>query len=376
MNPQDRTQEAARQGGQPAVVLLNFGGPRNPEEVPGFLFEILRDPNTLQLPFPQWLQDRFARRIARRRSPEIQRQYGEIGGASPIVAATDRLAVALREALAEAGAPPAVYVVHRNLAGWADRTASELVAAGVDAILALPLYPQFSFATSGSAFQQLGEALRRAGYRGEIAAVRDYPDAPGYLDALAHRLQACLDAGNLKPAETVILCSAHGLPSAYVERGDPYRLELYRTLAALRARFPAWRFVLSFQSRVGPMEWLRPYTDEIIPELAEAGARHLVFLPVSFVNDHIETLFEIGHTYFDLARRHGLTPHLVRAVEDHPAFVAMLRDAVLAWRKGHGGVPMAELLPPDRSFVRTGAWAWGLWLAALFTALLFALTAG
>ncbi len=296
MKPQDLTQEAPPPGEQPAVVVLNFGGPRNLEEVPAFLFEILRDPHTLQLPFPQWLQDRFARRIARRRGPEVQRQYGEIGGASPIVPTTDRIAAALRAALAEAGAPLAVYVVHRYLAGWAERTSAELVAAGVDAILALPLYPHFSFATSGSAFQQLGDALRRAGYRGEIAAVRDYPDAQGYLDALAHRLQACLDAGSLKPAETVILCSAHGLPAAYVERGDPYRLELYRTLAALRARFPAWRFVLSFQSRVGPMEWLRPYTDEIIPELAEESARNLVFLPVSFVNDHIETLFEIGHT--------------------------------------------------------------------------------
>jgi protoporphyrin/coproporphyrin ferrochelatase len=359
---------------RPAVLLLNFGGPRRLEEVPGFLYEILRDPNTLQLPFPQWLQDRLARRIARRRSPEVTRQYGEIGGASPIVPATRRIRNALAAALAAGGHPLPVYVAQRYLPGDAREAVAALLADGVDALLAVPLYPHFSYATSGSSFQQLRELLIEAGWEGRLQALRSYPDAPGLLDAMAERLAATLHGAGLQPQGTVILCSAHGLPRSYVEQGDPYRLELYRTLEGLRQRLPGWRFELSFQSRVGPMEWLQPYTDRYVPTLAAEGVRDLVFVPISFVNDHIETLYEVGVTYFNLARAHGLNPHRVPAVEDHPAHVGVLADYALRWAEGRAGVPLAELLPPDQRQRRVGRWAWGAWLVALVAALLLALT--
>jgi ferrochelatase len=356
-----------------AVVLLNFGGPRSLDEVPAFLYEILRDPNTIQLPAPQWVQNLLARCIARRRAPEVARQYAHIGGASPIVPATERLGNALREALAQGGQPFPVYIAQRYLPGDAEATVAALLRDGVESLLAVPLYPQFCHATSGSSLQQLRGLLEAAGWEGSAHALRSYPDAPGYVDALSERLDETLREAQPPLDATVILCSAHGLPRAYVERGDPYRLELYRTLEALRQRFPAWRFDLSFQSRVGPAEWLRPYTDEYVPRLAAQGVRHVVFLPISFVNDHIETLYEVGVTYFELARRHGLTPHRVAAVEAHPGHVRVLADAALHWAAGRAGVPLAELLPPDQGFRRLGAWAWGLWLAALFATLLAAL---
>jgi ferrochelatase len=357
-------------------VLLNFGGPRHLDEVEPFLFEILRDPNTIRVPAPRWLQDRLARRIAHRRAPETRRQYGEIGGRSPIVADTDRIAEALRVALAAAGVPLPVLVAHRYLPGWTAALAAEVAAAGCDLILALPLYPHFSYATTGSSLEQLALALEAAGFRGELRAWRSYPDDADYLDALEARLRGCLEAGALRPEDTVILCSAHGLPTRYVEGGDPYRLELYRTLERLRERLSGWRIDLSFQSRVGPMEWLRPYTDEYIPELAQQGIRELVFVPISFVNDHIETLYEIGVTYFELARRHGLRPHRVAAVSDHPGQIRALAGAVRRWEAGWGGVPLAELLPPSQDFARRGAWLWSAWGAALLAALGYALCGG
>lgn len=355
-----------------AVLLLNFGGPRSLDEVEGFLYEILRDPNTIQLPVPRVLQDRLAVRIARRRAVEVRRQYDAIGGHSPIVNATERIGNALRQSLQEASQPLPVYVAHRYLPGHAAAAVAEALEAGVDAILSVPLYPQFSYSTSGSSFEQVAALLRSAGWRGEARAVRSYPDAPGYLDAMNARLQACLDAGGLAPEGTVILCSAHGLPASYVQRGDPYRLELYRTLQGLQRRFPDWRFELAFQSRVGPAEWLKPYTDRYIPELAAEGVRHVVFVPISFVNDHIETLYEIGETYAGQVRAAGMTPHLVQAVEDHPGHVGTLATEVLAWAQGAGGVPLAELLPPDQSWRRTGRWVWGAWLLALLAALIAA----
>jgi ferrochelatase len=359
---------------RPAVLLLNFGGPRNLDEVPEFLYEILRDPNTIQLPVPQWAQNLLARRIARRRSHEVSRQYAAIGGASPIVPATQAIRNGLLRALEQAGRPLPVYVAQRYLPGDAEQAVTALLADGTDALFVVPLYPHFSYATSGSSFQQVHDLLRAAGWEGPLRALRSYPDAPGLLEALGERLATTLREAGLGPEHTVILCSAHGLPRAYVEQGDPYRLELYRTLDALRQQFPGWRFDLSFQSRVGPAEWLKPYTDETIPALAQQGVHDLVFVPISFVNDHIETLYEIGVTYFELARAHGITPHRVPAVEDHPGHVRVLAEAAVQWAAGRAGVPIGELLPPDRHFRRSGVWAWGAWLAALFAALLVALT--
>jgi ferrochelatase len=358
---------------KPAVVILNFGGPRALDEVLEFLFEILRDPNTIHLPTPLWVQDRLARRIARKRAPEVQRQYDEIGGRSPIVDATECIAEAVREGLASAGRPVPVYVAHRYLTGDARKVATQLVADGITEVLTLPMYPHFSFATSGSSFEQFRVELDRAGYEGPIAALRSYPDAAGFLQALSERLEATLAHGAARPANTVLLCSAHGLPASYVEQGDPYVQELNRTVDGLRRRFPQWRFVLSYQSRVGPAEWLRPYTDEIIPTFAEQGVRDVVFIPLAFVNDHIETLYEIGRTYFDLVRKHGMTPYRVPAIEAHGAFIRMLAAAVLDWRDGFGTVPMEQLLPPSQTGARKTIWVWSGWLAALAASVAFAL---
>ena len=353
---------------RPLVVLLNFGGPRHLGEVEAFLFEILRDPNTIRLPLPARLQDRLARRIARRRAPETARQYGEIGGRSPIVEDTERIARALNDAL-PAGLPPA-RIAHRYLPGWTRGLAREIVAEGFDDLFAVPLYPHFSYASTGSSLEQLHQELDGAGFRGRLMALRSYPDDPGYVEALGDRLAETLAMAGLKPEGTVILCSAHGLPAKYVARGDPYRLELYRTLEALAERFPEWRFDLAFQSRVGAREWLRPYTDEYVPLLATQGRRDLVFLPLSFVNDHIETIYEIGRTYFDLARRHGLRPHLVPAVSAHPAHIRALAGAVRRWHAGRGGVPALELLPPSQHLARRGVWVWSAWTAVLLATLL------
>lgn len=358
---------------RPLVVLLNFGGPRDLDEVEAFLFEILRDPNTIQLPLPGRLQDGIARRIARRRAPEIRRQYGEIGGRSPIVADTERIATALGAALRAEGIEVSLRIAQRYLPGWCDALAREIVSEGYDALFAVPLYPHFSYATTGSSIEQFAQALERAGFTGGLRCLRSYPAEARYLDALEETLRPVLEQQQLRQEETVILCSAHGLPRRYVERGDPYRLELYQTVERLRERFAGWRIDLAFQSRVGPLEWLRPYTDEYIPVLAAQGLRDLVFVPVSFVNDHIETLYEIGVTYFDLARAHGLRPHRAAAVSAHPGHIATLAGAVRRWQAGWGGVPYRELLPPNQDFARRGWWLWLGWGAAFLAAFGYAL---
>jgi ferrochelatase len=355
------------------VVLLNFGGPRSLGEVRRFLYEILRDPNTLQVPAPSFVQDALARWIAARRGPEVARQYGEIGGASPIVAASERIAQGLSGVLKARGRELPVLVAHRYLPGHARKTVEQAVGLGIGRLLAIPLYPHFSWATTGSSVEQLSLELNRCGFAGEALAIRSYPDAPGYIDAVAGRLGETLALVKGPPERTLVLCSAHGLPADYVARGDPYRTELYRSLDALRQRFPERRFALSFQSRVGPAQWLEPYTDRILPELAAQGVQDLVFMPIAFVNDHLETLYEIGHTYFGAARALGMTPHRVPAIEDHEAFLGLLAGQVEAALAGRGALPLEDLLPPSQSGRRAGWWLWSAWLAAFSAALASAL---
>jgi ferrochelatase len=355
------------------VLLLTFGGPRSAGEVPRFLFEILRDPNTLQVPAPGFVQDLLAKWIAARRGPEVARQYGEIGGASPLVAATERMAQGLSATLAARGLALPVLVAHRYLPGHARAAVKQALRLGLERLLAIPLYPHFSWATTGSSVEQLASELTRGGFTGQALAIRSYPDAPGYLDAVSARLAGTLAEVKGPPERTLVLCSAHGLPARYVERGDPYRLELYRSVDALRSRFPERRFALSFQSRVGPAQWLEPYTDRILPELAAQGVQDLVFLPIAFVNDHLETLYEIGHTYFAAARRLGMTPHRVPAIEDHGSFLALLAGQVEDALAGRGAVPLDELVPPSQAGRRAGWWLWSAWLAAFSAALANAL---
>lgn len=346
-----------------AVVLLNFGGPRNLAEVPEFLYQILSDPNTIQLPLPQFFQNLLAKKITKRRAEETARQYQEIGGRSPIVEKTESISAALKKKLEQLKDPPKVDVVHRYIPQWSQNTARKLVEEGVGKILALPLYPHFSYATTGSSLEQLTIALEKEGYQGTLEAVSSYPDDEAYLEALSDKLSQVLKA--LPPKETLVLCSAHGLPVAYVKRGDPYEKELALTMAGLKKRFPDWQMEMVYQSRVGPAEWLKPYTDEYLEKIPEEhpGIKHVVFLPLSFVNDHIETLYEIGVTYANQARGRGLEPHLVPAIESHPSFMHLLAEKVNAWQQDQPGIAKSPktLLPPDQFHARYGRWAWALW---------------
>lgn len=358
-----------------AVLLLNFGGPRTLGEVLVFLYEILRDPQTIQLPLPQWMQNLLARWVAKRRSVEVREQYAELGGHSPIVHATAHILRALAAALVQAGEPPRlIYPVHRYLPQHTARTVASLQRMGIRRIHALTMYPQYSRATTGGALEQLCAELRRAGWKGELSAQLSYADHPAYIAAMTERIQHSLAQINVKPEHTLLLCSAHGLPKLYVREGDPYLQEVRRSVAALRAQFSDWRMMLSFQSRLGPVEWLRPYTDQLIPELHAQGVRNLVFIPLSFVNDHIETLYEVGVTYFELARAHGLQPFRVPAVETHPRYIELLCDEVRKGFRGESGVPAEELLPPPPHLQRVMRWlCWGVCAGALCTAVLGAL---
>jgi protoporphyrin/coproporphyrin ferrochelatase len=292
-----------------AVVLYNLGGPDGPQAVQPFLFNLFNDPAIIRQPAPlRWL---LARLISRRRAPVARAIYARIGGASPIVGETRAQAAALRTRLADGGGDVLfeVFVAMRYWHPLAEETVAEVVKWGAERVVLLPLYPQFSTTTTASFEAAWKHAAAEAGLAADTVSVCCYPDAAGFVDALARLTGAAIEearaaAGGAAPR---VLFSAHGIPRKFVDDGDPYPLQIEATVAALVAKLAIKEldYRLCYQSRVGRLEWLRPYTED---EIRQAGAdgKALVVVPVAFVSEHSETLVELDLEYGELARNHGV----------------------------------------------------------------------
>ena len=299
------------------VLLLNLGGPATLADVRGFIASLLGDKEVLTLPAP--LRVGLANLIAWRRAPRVRTFYRAIGGGSPIGPLTREQVDALAAALGEG-----FVVTHafRHSPPRAARALAELAARGVRRVVVLPLYPQWSGSTTGSG---LAEAAHEAAALGlELATVGSYPAAGGYIEALAEHTRPLLEDG------CVVIATAHGLPQRTVDRGDPYVADVRATFAALSAALPAGtRCTLAFQSRLGPVEWTRPYLVDEVQRLAREGVTTLVVVPLSFVSENLETLYELDIELRHLATAAGVTSfRRAPVVGCHPAFVATLADLV------------------------------------------------
>ncbi len=313
-----------------AVLLLQMGGPATPGEVRPFLKNLLSDPAILAA--PAFVRLPLARFIAWRRAPHVGRQYEAIGG-SPIGAITARQAAALDAALHAAGRPLPVRVAMRYVPPRAGEALREVAATGARRLVLLPLYPQYSRTTTGSSIAEVHALASRHCPGVRLLEVPDWADHPGYVEALATSVRRSLD--EVAPAlrdRTRLLFSAHGLPVRYVEAGDPYPARVAATVAAVMQRLgpgapPA---ATCYQSRVGPLRWLEPSTEDAIARAAAEGAKALVVVPVAFVSDHLETLYEIGVTYRDLARERGIGTFVrVPALNEDAGLAGALADLVI-----------------------------------------------
>jgi ferrochelatase len=316
--------------GRTAVVLFNLGGPDSLSAVRPFLFNLFSDPDIFRLPLPWLTQKPFAALISRRRAPEAAHGYAAIGGASPLLANTRRQADALSQLLR----PDSDAEVHICMRYWhprADEVVERLRTGGIDRVLLLPLYPHYSRTTTGSSYNEFMHECRRQRYEPRVYLVRDWYDQADYLEGikqtLEHEIRAFPDP---RPESVELLFSAHGLPQKIVDAGDPYETQIRATFDAVCARLRWPKATLCYQSRVGPLQWLRPYTDDVIRAKAKEGARQMLVYPIAFVSDHVETLFELGQTYAQLARDLGVTHYRVApALNDHPSLIRGLRQLVL-----------------------------------------------
>ncbi len=313
-----------------AVVLCNLGGPDSLQAVRPFLYNLFSDPDILDVPLGVLARKPLAWFIAKRRAPQAAKGYAALGGKSPLLENTQRQASALARALAGDGE----FDVHVCMRYWHPRAAAvvaTLKQAGYARVVLLPLYPQYSRTTTGSSREEFLRECERAHYAPHIDFVREWHNEPHFLDATAARLkQELARFPEPDPARTEVLLSAHGLPRKLVDAGDPYETQVRATYEAVRARLNWPHTTLCYQSRVGPLEWLGPYTEDVIREKAAQGAKQVLVYPIAFVSDHSETLYELGITYAEIAREHGIAHYRVcPALNDDPGLIQALRHLVL-----------------------------------------------
>jgi protoporphyrin/coproporphyrin ferrochelatase len=315
------------------VLLFNLGGPGTLHDVEPFLVNLFSDRDIIELPLGAAFQPAFARLVAKVRGPAVRRNYASIGGGSPQLRLTLAQADALAARLSRRDGRVPVAVAMRY---WRPTTAEalgELASLGVERVVTLTLYPHYSRATTGSSERELARELARPEWQGRfrVSGVDRYPEEPAYLDAIAATVRESL-AGF--PAETrdrvVLLFSAHGLPQRFVDAGDPYVAETRATVEGVLARLRVPnRHVLGYQSRTGPVKWIGPGTDEILRELGKEGVRAVLVVPVSFVSDHIETLYELDQLFAGTARAAGIEDYRRSPVlNTHPLFVEALAGLV------------------------------------------------
>ena len=310
-----------------AVVLLNMGGPDSLAAVRPFLYNLFSDRDIIQLG-PAWLQRPLARLISWTRAPKSRECYRRIGGKSPILHLTNLQAQALSRLASEREGEE--WLVEPGMRYWHPRTPEvleRLAAKGVNRVVGLSLYPHYSRATSGSSIAEFQETCMTLGLEHEV--VESYPDHPLYLASLVDGLGAAFDAAGFTrwevPEDGVVLYSAHSLPKRFIDEGDPYVDHIRATIKGIE-EVTGIEGRLCFQSRSGPVEWLEPATDLLLKRVLEEGKRRIVVVPISFVSDHVETLYEIDILYRGQVEEGGGKLFRARVPNDSPRFIEALYD--------------------------------------------------
>ena len=309
------------------VVLFQLGGPDRLDAVRPFLYNLFCDPDIINFPMA-WLARRpLAWLISTRRARYVSEHYEAIGGGSPIRELTEGQALALADAL-EPWVEPHIVIAMRY---WRPNTMEairRLLRKPMEELVLLPLYPQYSSATTGSSLREWKRRWRHASMPTHL--IDRFYRHPLYLSALVERIEQSLSEFQ-RPADVHVLFSAHGLPMSLIESGDPYQREIEETMRLVLQQ-GGWSnpTSLCYQSRIGRQKWLEPSLTGTIEQLAKDGVRQMLVVPLSFVTEHIETLYEINLEARALAGSLGIEEFAVmRALDSSPRFIAALADMVL-----------------------------------------------
>ena len=309
-----------------AALIINMGGPAELREVSRFMYNLFNDPHIMGAPQP--FRSLFARIITALRIRNIKKHYALINGGSPLRKWTTRQAALVFARLqgkfpglivkeAYSYSPPSIMAA-----------ISELVQSGVDTIAALPLYPHYATATLGSIYSDLEEAREKFDLGNRLRITRPFSDDPGYISLSAEFLKEALARVDVSKPYHVIF-SAHALPQSFIDKGDPYRQQVERTVELICKQVLLEGYSLAFQSKIGPVTWMRPSTLETVREIGHRGIRQVIIMPIGFVCDHIETLYELDIELSGYAKEAGIEKFIRAAVpNDHGAFIEMLASHI------------------------------------------------
>jgi ferrochelatase len=315
-----------------AIVLLQLGGPDGIGSIEPFLYNLFCDPDIIDLPGAFLFRKALARFISSRRAPKVAEYYRKIGGRSPILKLTLRQAAALRARL-RGEIDAEVFVAMRYWHPMTEETVARIRAGGFRTVVLLPLYPHYSRTTTGSSLNEWHRAVRKGEAPGwETLVVEEYCDHPEYVAALVRNIGIALRrVPQVERSAVHLVFSAHGTPLRLVRQGDPYQAQIARTTeAVLRAGDFGLPSTLCYQSKVGPQRWLEPSLIATVERLASDGAPRVLVVPVSFVSDHSETLYEINMEVRRHAIAHGIRHFdIMPALNTSPLFIeALARLAV------------------------------------------------
>lgn len=320
-----------------AILLFNLGGPDDLASVEPFLVNLFSDRDIIELPFGAALQPVLARVIAKLRGPGVRRNYQSIGGGSPQLRITRAQGAALEQCLNDVHRGRScyrVFIAMRYSRPSSDDALRAIADAGIRKIVTLTLFPHYSKATTGSSMREFLRTLQQPEWRAmnfEVSHVDRYAGDPRYLDAMAETVVAAWDRIPAdRRQETVLLFSAHGLPQKFIDEGDPYVQDIEATRVGILERLHFTpREVLAYQSRTGPVKWIGPGTEEMLESLAAQGVRNVLVVPLSFVSDHIETLYEVDLLFGETARKAGITGYWrTESLNIAPRFIAALGGLV------------------------------------------------
>jgi len=315
------------------VVLFNLGGPETLADVRPFLFNLFSDPEIIRTRIPG-IRKPLAWLIATTREKKSSGYYTLIGGGSPLRRITEGQAGALRDELQSRGMDTNVYVAMRYWHPFTSEAVTRILNDEINELVCLPLYPQFSVSTTGSSINEMKRLLRDKEQAGQMTPryISNWHDEPGYIDVIARQISEEISQfPDPDPSRVHLVFSAHSVPQSYIERGDPYLSQTEETVRLVcDALGNCSPHTLSFQSKVGPVKWLEPSTDSALRSLRVQGVEQVLMIPISFVSDHIETLYELDILYRDLARdlRFGAYRR-VPALNCDPAFIRVLADLVV-----------------------------------------------
>ncbi len=313
------------------VVLFQLGGPDSLSAIEPFLFNLFNDPDIINFPLSFLVRKQLARFISKKRTAPVAQHYSLIGGKSPIGEITMRQADALERELQAHGSFH-VFVAMRYCNPSTQDVIRQLQKENISKIILLPLYPQFSISTTGSSVNEWKRQIESSTVTFRTSLINEYPTHPTYIKAIVERIQESLIRFPENERNSVhVLFSAHGTPLKLVKAGDPYKFQIEKTKQAiLETGNFGLQSTLSFQSRMGPQRWVEPFTTDTIRHLARKGIRNLLVVPISFVSDHIETLYELNIEARTHAEQNGIRQfEVIKGLNTSQTFISALKELVL-----------------------------------------------